>query len=90
MICRNHSIDGSFGVTELVGSTLSADVDCWLSDGIVSVRTVVVVVVSPSLPIRLIVRYSVIVLPEGFGATNGGETGEARVINCLRSLSTVT
>jgi hypothetical protein len=32
----------------------------------------------------------VIVLPEGFGATNGGETGEARVINCLRSLSTVT
>jgi hypothetical protein len=40
------------------------------------------------------VRYSVIVLPNGFGATNGGGAGcgagEARVMNCLRSLSTVT
>jgi len=61
--------------------------------GIVSVRTVVVVVVSPPVPIRRIVRYSVIVLPDGFGATAGGGfngTGEVRVINCLRSLSTVT
>ena len=70
-------------------------------DGTVSVRTVVVVLVSPSLPIRLTVRYSVIVLPNGFGANIGGGTveslvvvccgtGEARVINCFRSLSTVT
>ena len=64
--------------------------------GIVSVRTVVDVVVSPSLPIRRIVRYSVIVFPCGFGATGGGEvdvcggTGDARVMICLRSLSTVT
>jgi hypothetical protein len=41
-------------------------------DGTVSVRTVVVVVVSPSLPKRRIVRYSVIVLPNGFGASIGG------------------
>jgi hypothetical protein len=36
----------------------------------------------------------VIVFPNGFGATIGGDgccdTGEALVINCLRSLSTVT
>lgn len=62
----------------------------------VSVRTVVVVVVSPSVPIRRMVRYSVIVFPLGLGGTVGGEfevaggMGDARVINCLRSLSTVT
>ncbi|CAF4740753.1 unnamed protein product, partial [Rotaria magnacalcarata] len=55
-----------------------------------------VVVVSPSLPIRLTVRYSVTVLPNGFGAKIEGEvdgcwgTGDARVIICFRSLSTVT
>lgn len=50
---------------------------------------------SPTLPIIRIVRYSVIVFPKGFGATRGGDgccwaRGEARAINCLRSLSTVT
>lgn len=65
-------------------------------DGTVSVRTVVVVVVSPSLPMRRTVRYSVIVLPSDFGAEIDGEddvccgTGEVRVIICFRSLSTVT
>lgn len=45
---------------------------------------------------RLTVRYSVIVLPNGFGARMDGElavccgTGDARVMTCLRSLSTVT
>ena len=94
-ICLVESNNGSCDVI----ASFSVDVTCLSSlfaDGTVSVRTVVVVVVSPSLPIRLIVRYSVIVFPDGFGAKIGGAAdvccgiGEARVINCLRSLSTVT
>lgn len=50
-------------------------------------------VISLPLPSRRSVRYSAIVLPNGFGASIGGvgsDRGEVRAINCLRSLSTVT
>ncbi len=81
---------------------LLMDVDRRLSpvlfDGAASWR-IVDIVVSPLLPIRRTVRYSVTAFPNGFGATIGGgggggdgcwDIGEARANNCLRSLSTVT
>ncbi len=96
---RMESIKSSCDTLEFVlnRSSLSIDARCLLFvsiNGVVPLRTVVVVAVSPPLPIRRTVRYSVIVFPNGFGATIGGDgccdTGEALVISCLRSLSTVT
>ena len=88
---RIESISDSCEVVELALTRASRSVD--------GARLLVVLTAesgSPSCPIRRTVRCSVMVLPKGFGATVGGdgdacwETGETRVIICLRSLSTVT
>jgi hypothetical protein len=88
---RIDSIKSSCDGMEFLFNRLSLSFDCSASLRIVIVF--VVVVCSPPLPIRRTVRYSVIVLPNGFGARIGGGGaggGEVRVITCLRSLSTVT
>lgn len=79
---RIDSIKSSCDGMEFLLNRLSLSFDC-------SASLRIVVVCSPPLPIRRTVRYSVIVLPNGFGARIGGG-GEVRVITCLRSLSTVT
>ncbi len=90
---RIAAIKSSWDRAEFVLNRLSLSADVPPSLRIV---VVVDVAVSPPLPIRRTVRYSVTVFPNGFGASIGGggdgwcETGEARVINSLRSLSTVT